>query len=334
MRVLVIGAGRMGTRHVQGIAPLDIVSSVCLADIKKEALDLAKKTIGDIGKVKYKLLNEIDGESEHYDVCIIATTAGNRKNLCDLAVKCGVKNLMVEKPLGQSYEQVLELVEEMSNLPFSVVVNLNMRMYETFKNLKNDLFSLPQMKGEKVITLNTGTLGIGCNGIHYLDLLYFILDADRAELIAGDVDKEVIPSGRGESFCDFGGWSVINFYKNNEYLARAMISMSSKSTLFGSWDIVGPHGKIMLDEIAGKRVDSLRKEDSKMPISRYAADYMSPNTIAINSPFLGDLTAEWIRGIDQGRNLLPEIKSSLKVHKLMFDWLSKSKTHSGIFPIT
>lgn len=334
MRLLVIGAGRMGTRHVQGIFSLEIVSLVCLADIKKEALDTASKAIGETKKVQYKLLEEVEAENESYDVCIIATTAGDRKRLCDLAVKSGVKNLMIEKPLGQSYEQVQQLVEEMNKLPFSTVVNLNMRMYETFKNLKNDLASFPQMKGEKIITLNTGTLGIGCNGIHYLDLIYFILDADRAELVAGEIDDVIIPSGRGENFCDFGGWSVIKYYKNNEYLGRAMISMSSTSTLFGSWDIVGSHGKIMLDEIAGTRVDTLRQEASKMPISRYAADYMPPKVTAISSPFLGDLTAEWLKGIAQGKNLLPEVKNSLKVHKLMFDWLSKSKSHKNIFPIT
>jgi hypothetical protein len=31
---------------------------------------------------------------------------------------------------------------------------------------------------------------------------------------------------------------------------------------------------------------------------------------------------------------LPSLAESLKVHKLMFDWLSLSATHQSVFPIT
>lgn len=337
MKILIIGAGRMGVRHAQGVISLSFVEEVCLVDIKKEALDNARNLLGtssDVNKMCFKKLDVISHEQGKYDVCIIATTAGDRKSLCNLAIRFGCKNLMVEKPLGQSFSQVLSLVDEMEKMPLSVVVNLNMRLYESFKELRSDLALYPQMQGEKVITVNTGTLGIGCNGIHYLDLIYFLLDADRAELVAGEIDETTIPSGRGCEFCDFGGWSTIKFYRAEKYLGRAIISMSSTSTLFGSWDIVGPHGKIALDEIAGVRVDTLRKVDSSMPISRYAADYLPPVSRTIRSPFLGDLTAEWVRGLNNGMNLLPKISDSLRVHRLMFDWLEKSPTHKSIFPIT
>ena len=71
-----------------------------------------------------------------------------------------------------------------------------------------------------------------------------------------------------------------------------------------------------------------------MPVNRYFADYNPPVESTIESPFLGILTAKWVEGLANGINLLPNVKESLRVHELMFEWLKLSKTHKEIFPIT
>lgn len=332
MKILIIGAGRMGIRHLQGILSVDEISQVTVVDISPLALDNACKAVGNDIRLKTYLISEFI--PQFHDVCIIANTAKNRKESIDLAVKCGCRDLMIEKPLGQSYEEVEQLVKYLDSLHLTAVVNLNMRQYEPIKKLANDFKVIPQLKGDKVITLNTGTLGIGCNGIHYLDKLFFILDADEAEIISAEIEESLIPSGRGQDYCDFGGWAVIKFYKNGIYLARTLISMSSQSTAFGGWEIIAPYGRIIIDEIAGTRITILRKEDSQMPLNRYAADYMPPVIERYEAPLLSNLTAAWIYSLLDGRNELPQVKESLKAHKLMFDWLSFSKTFTKIFPIT
>lgn len=334
MKVLIIGAGRMGLRHLQGSLSLDIVDDIMILDIKEEALTAAKTLCQNDDRVKYGLLSAFKAKDSKYDLCIIASTASSRKPLCEIAVNCGCKYLLIEKPLGQSYQEVENLCNYLDTLPLETYVNLNMRMYDSFIKLKKDINSLTQFDGEKTITINTGTIGIGCNGIHYLDLLYFLLDADTSEIIAAEVDDSLIPSGRGSEFFDFGGWAVIKFYNKNKYIGKSLLSLSSGSTVFGSWDFVGTYGKISVDEISQKRVDTLRKADSQMPISRYAADYLAPVEQTFSTPFLGDLTAKWIKELNDGNHLLPKVRESLKVHKLMFDWLSKSNICKDTFPIT
>lgn len=332
MKILIIGAGRMGIRHLQGALSVNEVTQVTLLDINPAALENAYGAVRKDIRLKTNLIAEFI--PQFHDVCIIANTAQDRKDLIDLAVKCECKDLMIEKPLGQSYEEVERLVEYLDSLPLTAVVNLNMRQYEPVKKLANDLRVTPQLKGDKVITLNTGTLGIGCNGIHYLDKLFFILDANKAEIVSAEIEETLIPSGRGKDFCDFGGWAVFKFYKGETYLARTLISMSSRSTAFGGWEIIAPCGRIVIDEIAATRTTILRKEDSEMPLNRYAADYMPPVVEKYEAPFLGDLTAAWICSLLDGKNELPQVKESLKAHKLMFDWLSFSKTYTKKFPIT
>jgi predicted dehydrogenase len=338
MNVIIIGSGRMGIRHAQGIANIGEIETIKMVDITQSALDNAKTIFQQnhvYSKFQFSKLEDINTEGgEVFEIAILASTANNRLELFNTLVKLGCKYFLVEKPIGQSYEEVIEFSEIVSKSGLNCFVNLNMRLYESFIRLKNDLKKIPQLKGSKTITLNTGSLGIGANGIHYLDLLYFLLDADSAEIKAADIDETIIPSGRGSNFCDFGGWSVINFYQNNELVGRAMLSMSSKSTVFGSWDIVAPHGRIYLNEVEQKRVDTLRKEDSTMPVNRYFSDYLPPIESEVNSPFLGELTAKWISALLEGENLLPTVEESIRVHALMFDWLNYSKTHKKHFPIT
>jgi Predicted dehydrogenases and related proteins len=332
MKALILGAGRMGIRHLQGLLTVKEIESVTLLDIKQEALDTAKEIVQNDNRVNYCIIDQYKPTDN--DLCIIASTADSRKSLCDLAAQCKCQYVMIEKPLGQSLKEVEKTVEYLNNMPYKTVVNLNMRLNSAVIKLKNDLKAWPQFQGEKVITLNTGSLGIGCNGIHFLDFLFYILDADKAELVHAEVDNTLIQSGRGANFCDFGGWAIINYSKNDIILGKTFLSMSAKSSVFGGWEIVAPYGSISIDEITQKRINICRKEDSSMPIYRYAADYLPPQEEPFISPMLGDLTALWVSELLKGNNLLPDINESVMAHKLMFDWLSYSKTHKNIFPIT
>lgn len=332
MNVLIIGAGRMGVRHLQGVLNTKDCERVMMLDINPEALVSAAKAVKYDPRLSTCLVSEFQAEA--MDVCIIASTAKNRRPLIDLAVRCGCQWLMIEKPLGQSLKEVEDLIAYTATLPLTTVVNLNMRLYEPVRKLKADLTTLPQMQGDKTFTLNTGTLGIGCNGIHFLDEVFFLLDADHAEIVAAEIDDRLIPSGRGGDFCDFGGWAVIKFYKGVEYCGKLMISMAADSPVFGGWEIVAPYARIVIDEIAATRRTLLRRIDSTMPLYRYAADFEEQPVEKYEAPFLGDLTTQWINGLSKGINLLPELSESLKAHKLMFDWLSYSKTHQDNFPIT
>ena len=322
----------MGIRHAQGIMNNDKVTEILVTDINSSSLENAKSILNN-SKISYCLNNDV--VFKQYDACIIASTANDRIGQLSFVSEFSAANILIEKPLGQSLQEVVELEEYITtnNLPCSV--NLNMRLYDSFNELKNNLNKKPQLIGKKIVTINTGTLGIGANGIHYLDLLYYLLNADRAEIVAAKIEEQLVPSGRGPLFGDFGGWAVINFYTDDTEVGTALISISNFSTAFGSWEILAPNGRVWFNEVEQKCVYSLRKEDSQLPVSRYYGDYLPNIEEKFEAPFLGDLTNKWINNILlTGKSNLPNISQSLSVHHLMFDWLSNSKTHSKTFPIT
>ena len=336
MKVTIIGAGRMGLRHAAGVLNVKGIDELVMMDISDASLQNAEAQLKNTGThCKLSFIKPGTPISGGCDFVIIASTAGNRIETCELALQLRPKYLLIEKPLGQSYTEVESLVNYFNGSGVTVNVNLNMRMYNFVNDLKNDLDTLPQFQGLKYINVSGGPLGIGANGIHYLDLLFYLYGADNAELVSGEIDTALIPSGRGPQFGDFGGWACIRFYKQQELLGRSLISLSATSTVFGGWDIMGSHGRIRLNETEGERTDILRNPSSEMPVNRYAADYLPPVTKTIETPFLGELTKKWIESlVAKNENLLPSLEESLKVHRLMFDWLSLSLTHQSVFPIT
>ena len=337
MKLLILGAGRMGIRHAAGALGVENIESIILADIASGALDTAKRELDayhESNKLIYVLINELSSIKLDCTVAIISATAGSREQLCGFAIQKGCKNILIEKPLGQSKEEVKNLSVFLKNAGVKGFVNLSMRLNRDFIALKSDLKNKSQFQGVKRFTLNSGAVGIGAKGIHYLDFIYFLTEADSSKLIAGDIDEELIPSGRGEQFKDFGGWCVIEFFRAGTLVAKALLSIDASSTVYGGLDIVGKHGRITLNESTGKRVDYLRDENSQMPVQRYNADYQPPSEKDFALPFLGDYTEIWLDGISAGVDLLPSIDESIPVHNLMFDWLSFSRRYSGHYPIT
>jgi predicted dehydrogenase len=336
MNILVVGAGRMGMRHLLGVLSVEKVKEVGLWDLSLDALSKAKESLaGNVHQAKIQFIENIESVNKKYSVVIIATPAQDRLRVCSMTLKFKPDYLLIEKPLGQSLNEVIDLNNLLKSNKVNAFVNLNMRLYDFVNELKSDLNKKPQLKGPININFSGGSLGIGANGIHYLDLLFYLYGAESAELVAGGIEDTIIPSGRGPNYGDFGGWACINFFDTSKnYLGRSLLQLSSTSTVFGGWDIIGSHGRIRLNELESERVDIFRKEESQLPINRYAGDYLPREVKEIISPALSDITKKWIHALMDGKQLLPSIDDSIKVHKLLFDWLALSRQFQDRFPIT
>lgn len=325
MKLVIIGVGRMGMRHVLGASRVEGLSKICLVDISQQTLNNAKASIDKSYSRKeifnYQLFDVFVKDQVEYDIAIIATTADSRLSILKLCNDKGCKQILIEKPLAQSRAGLNEIYQFVEQLNATVSVNLSKRLVGHAISLKEDLSKLPQFAGFKTITINMGAIGIGTNGIHYLDLLFFLLDADRAKIVSGQIEDVKIKSGRGAQFGDYGGWCTINFYKSADFVGRAFVSIDPESSVFGGLDIVGAHGRIRFNEIERTRIDILRNPDSELPSYRYAADYAAPIQQNFSPKGLDYMTERWLFDLLAGKSILPTVKDVMNVHHLLFDWL-------------
>lgn len=333
MKVLIFGAGRMGIRHALGLKNSKFISNITIIDNKNEALIIAKDQLKS-SKCSFLLFDNINTIKYNFSVAIIATTANERLSLIKLSKSVGCKHILIEKPIEQSFEKVIEINNYVLKNKLNVIVNLNMRLNKSLLRIKDNISKLEQFEGESKITINTGSIGISANGIHYLDFLIFLFDADNYKIIDAEIYNELIPSGRGDHFKDFGGWILLKLFHKNRLVCSAYISINSLSTVFGGWDIVGKHARISFNEVDKIITTSTRKKNSKAPINHYNKDYLKTRSNKMSSPFLGDFTKIWFDNIIKNVNCLPHVSETITAHKIMFDWLSYSIKYNKHFPIT
>ena len=171
-KIAIIGAGQLGSRHLQGIAQSKINIDIEVVEPFEQSRIMAKDRYYEIENRKninnihfYESIKEL---STNLDIVIVATGANVRsKIVIELLKLKQVKYLILEKVLFQTIEEyfiVEKILKETNTLCW---VNHTRRMFPFYTKLKQ-LF-----KNSEQISYNYqgGDWGVGCNALHFIDHL-------------------------------------------------------------------------------------------------------------------------------------------------------------------
>lgn len=205
-RILIVGCGDLGSRHLQAICAMPQVTEVEVIEPSAEGLDLGRKRVDEVKdrnpKITYRWLRSFDEASRGGDLCIVATLADVRCQVThDVVNQLEYSSFLLEKMVAQSigdYERLIQFSEKMG---LSIWVNCQMRAHDAFKRAKEKINSeLPF-----VFSVTGGNHGLATNGIHAADLFVFYAGTDAIEEVAKNVDMVLHPSKRGGHFFDLSG---------------------------------------------------------------------------------------------------------------------------------
>lgn len=203
--IALIGAGQLGSRHLQGLAKSSIEISIEVVEPFEKSREVAKqryeeiKTNHNIDSIHfYECMDQL---SDTLDVVIIATNADVRSSIIkELLSKKTVRNLILEKVLFQTvheYQDVKKILEETSTKCW---VNHPRRVFPFYQKLKNEIKGSDQVS----YMVQGGAWGIGCNGLHFIDHLSFL--SDNSELIIdNDFLHPHIYEAKRASYVEFNG---------------------------------------------------------------------------------------------------------------------------------
>ncbi len=208
-KVAIIGAGQLGSRHLQGLGLVNDLLSIQVVDISDDALAIAKERYnqisGSIHSVEY--LNSISGLDKSLDVVIVASGSKPRKQIVkNLLEERKVRYMILEKflfPGVSDYEEIETLLKASGTRCW---VNCNMRMFDIYKEIKADLIVPVSM------AITGSEWNIGSSAIHYLDVFSFLTGTTEIELECL-LDENIIPSKRA-GYIEFTG-SVRGRYKDS-----------------------------------------------------------------------------------------------------------------------
>ncbi len=206
MNIVLVSAGQIGSRHLQGLALLkDDNIRIQVLDPSEESLRIAKDRYYEVAKdnknITIEFLNNFEKVVNDIDVAIVATSSKvRRKAIEELVHGRSITYLVLEKFLFsdiRDYDVIRNLINERQIKAF---VNCPRRLYPDYIEIKNLL------KDQKNLIFNVvgSNWGLGCNGIHMLDLFCFFTHTKDLILKNEWIDEEVVFSKRA-GYVEFSG---------------------------------------------------------------------------------------------------------------------------------
>ncbi|OLS25574.1 MAG: Inositol 2-dehydrogenase/D-chiro-inositol 3-dehydrogenase, partial [Candidatus Heimdallarchaeota archaeon LC_2] len=193
----IIGAGQIGSRHLQAIAKLTETTNIYIVDTSTDSLNIAKQRFKEIVNNEAEistsyLTNQMDLPAE-LDIVIVSTNSNIRAKVIEkLLENKKVRYLLLEKVLFQSssdYENIASLLKKHRTLAW---VNCPKRIWPTYQKMFSEL---KQAKNLHMI-VNGSNIGLGCNTIHYIDLMSFFTNETNIKINSDLLESEIIQSKR------------------------------------------------------------------------------------------------------------------------------------------
>ena len=166
---LIIGAGQLGSRHLQGLLKFDkCQQAVYVIDPSLDSLNNAKLRASEIkSNHEVRFLADWKNLPKEFDLAIVATNADIReKVVTKLLQNHRVNYLVLEKVLFQDIEAYSRINDLINKNNISTWVNHPRRMFSSYQVIKNQINN----GNSKNYQYSGGNWGLGCNALHFLDL--------------------------------------------------------------------------------------------------------------------------------------------------------------------
>lgn len=226
INLVIIGAGQLGSRHLQSIASSNY--NIFVVDPSGNSLQVARDRFNEVNQSfrgNISFLTSVEGLPSQIELGIIATNSKVRAQVIEtLLSNCHVKNLILEKvlfPVLSEYQQIQDLLNKTQTKCW---VNCPLRILPVYQNIKEALV------GERIQLQVVGNgWGLGCNGIHYLDLFSYLTGNSDLTLHNNNLDKSIQDSKRN-GYIEFTG-SMQGYNKNGDSFSLTSNSSGSGGPL-------------------------------------------------------------------------------------------------------
>ena len=222
-KAVIIGAGQLGSRHLQGLLRCKTKQEIVVYDLSINSLNISKNRALEINNDhNLTFTNNWEDIPIKIDLAIISTNSNVRYELLEKLLKnSAIKNIVLEKVLFQSileYKLTENLQERYPET--NLWVNHPRRMSTFYNQLKNRLNN----NDDKIINISISgnNWGLACNSLHFIDLSTFLINSDLKTLNTSYLEKTIKDSKRigffefnGTLFGEFENKTFITLYSNS-----------------------------------------------------------------------------------------------------------------------
>lgn len=303
--ILLMGAGNIGSRHLQGLKKVKTPLSIEVIDPSPEALKIAEERYNQTESAsthKIRFLNDTNSIAKEIDLAIIATSSNIRSKITEQLVQVSkVRYIIFEKLLFQKKKDYAKIGNLLKTNNIKAWVNCSMRVTPFYAELKN------RIKDKKINCIVSGSkYGFITNSIHFIDYLAYLNDLYDFEVETKFLDEKPFESKR-KGFLEFNG----------------TLNVSFKNGSIGSF-VCYPDGEApVVIEIINKDIRALANETDRSTWICESPEWkwrQLKETLAFQSDITGTVVTEILKSGDC--NLTSYDKSS-KLHLILLEELKK-----------
>ncbi|HEY0680471.1 MAG TPA: Gfo/Idh/MocA family oxidoreductase [Chitinophagaceae bacterium] len=313
-KILVIGFGSMGCRHVQSLLSSKSAYDIHVVEPYDENIAANSERIGarpgDF--TRYRELNQLNGS---FDLAIVATSSGPRFEIVKWLLQKGVKLFLLEKIVFQSESQFSEIIRLMDEANAKAYCNFVSRYFPAYNEIRDNI---PHQSNISMV-VHGGEFGLGCNAIHYIDMFQYLTEGVSLQTRGSLLSLSETENRRGKEYREFTGVINLADAKNND-----LILVSEK----------GFTGGVTINIEIGDRRYLLSEQTQQM--FAIGMNGISSSEFAIIPT--SKLTHTIVQDIFSGRCRLTQVKETFPAHALLFNSFNSiiynSSDANSICPIT
>ncbi len=258
-RIGVIGLGRMGARLAEAV---DRSGARVVAALDSQPQPFALGAVPGLAEVFGT--DPAAFWAVPMDVAMIATTGPTHMASLRAGLAAGIRRFVVEKPLCTGVDEGAAALAEAAGLGARVIVNHGRRYHPTYRALEA-LDGTPEMGGLRSLSISMGAGGLGCMGVHYLDLANRLFGGLPARVDA--VATGAPPANpRGAQFDDPGAAILLSWADGR----RALVEVADDTGIPPLLEFRFTTGRVLIEaEHLPWRLFHRSEADRALPLTRY-----------------------------------------------------------------
>lgn len=193
IRVCILGAGNLGSRHLQGLQALPQTARIHVFDPYESSLQTARERWGQTGASHTTSFSSTMPERIDWDCAIIASPANVRARLIHDFLstnRCG--NMILEKVLFQNQDDYDDIGHLLRKHAVKAWVNCPRRIWPQYAAFAKEI----RGKNPAHLEISGSNWGMACNSIHMLDYLSFIAGSTDYTIDHVQLDPVIVESKR------------------------------------------------------------------------------------------------------------------------------------------
>lgn len=176
--ILLVGAGQLGSRYLQGLANVDRQLKITVVDPSSASLVFARQRLVQVSPAtahQVRFTTSLDDAPKKLDLALVVTPAHCRADVvAAVSSRHQVSAWILEKVLAQSVQQIVQ-IEKAFEGKSQVWVNTPRRLMAWHQAIKKQLHT--SGSGSVQVQISGGHWGLACNAIHFIDLVSWWIGA-------------------------------------------------------------------------------------------------------------------------------------------------------------